>query len=128
MRHAEYHVSELENIAEWMDLKFSIPGTKLRFGLDPVVGLIPALGDTLTLAVSFYIYSQACRHDLPSHMKISMLLNIFLDWLIGLVPFVGDAFDFGWKANRRNIALLKKHLATKKAAKPAAFREFGKSA
>lgn len=121
MRHADYHISELEKIADWMDSKFTIPGTKLSFGLDPIIGLIPAFGDTLTLAVSFYIFGQACRHELPYHLKISMLLNIFLDWVIGIVPFLGDAFDFGWKANRRNIALLRKHVDIKKAANPAAF-------
>ncbi len=105
------HIKELEILADWMDSKFIVPGTNHRFGLDSLVGLIPGIGDTVGLLVSGYIFHKATRHNLPHHLKAVMLWNIFIDWLIGIVPFAGDIFDIGWKANRRNVDLLKKHLA-----------------
>lgn len=108
-----HHIRHLEMLADWMDSKFVIPGTNYRFGLDSLSGLIPVAGDTLGLLVSAYIYMRAREHDLPASLKVTMLWNIFLDWMIGLVPFLGDIFDFGWKANRRNVALLKEHLDRK---------------
>ena len=107
------NIRDLEYLADWMDSKFTVPGTQIRFGLDSLTGLVPGIGDTLGLAVSAYIYGRARQHDLPPHLKIAMLKNIGIDWLIGLIPFAGDLFDFGWKANRKNVALLKKHLDQK---------------
>jgi hypothetical protein len=107
------HVQELELLADWMDSKFFIPGTNYRFGLDPLIGLIPGIGDTAGLLISAYIFHKASAHDLPRHLKIRMIANIFIDWLIGLIPFLGDLFDIGWKANRRNVELLRLHLEKK---------------
>ena len=106
-------IQDLEALADWMDSKFTIPGTQIRFGLDSLIGLAPGIGDTLGLAVSAYIYGRARQHDLPLHLRTAMLKNIGIDWVIGLIPFAGDIFDVGWKANRRNVALLKKHLDNK---------------
>lgn len=111
MEHDHPDIQELELLADWMDSRFFIPGTNYRFGLDSLAGLIPGIGDTLGLLVSFYIVHKAMRHRLPHHLKAVMVWNIFIDWLIGIIPLAGDIFDIGWKANRRNVALLKKHLA-----------------
>lgn len=110
---SRHRIRHLEMLADWMDSKFVVPGTNYRFGLDSVSGLVPGIGDTLGLLVSAYIYMRAQEHDLPFTLKMAMLKNIFLDWLIGLVPLLGDLFDFSWKANRRNLALLKDHLDKK---------------
>jgi hypothetical protein len=111
--HPHHHIKDLEALADWMDSKFIVPGTKYRFGLDSLVGLIPGIGDTVGLAVSAYIYHRARQHDLPLPIKTAMIRNIVLDWLIGMIPFAGDLFDIGWKANRRNLDLLKRHLDKK---------------
>lgn len=113
MKAPRHSIQDLEVLADWMDSKFTIPGTQIRFGLDSLIGLAPGIGDTLGLAVSAYIYGRARQHDLPLHLRTAMLKNIGIDWVIGLIPFAGDIFDVGWKANRRNVALLKKHLDNK---------------
>ena len=106
-------LSKLESIARWMDSQFRIPGTSIRFGLDSVLGLIPGIGDTITLASTIYILGYAHRMGVPFHVKVRMAWNALIDWLIGLVPLFGDIFDVGWKANHKNVALLKKHFEKK---------------
>lgn len=105
-------LEHLEKLADWLDSRFVVPGTSLRFGLDSVIGLIPGVGDTLMLAISSYIIGRARRHGVPKHVQARMIFNAGIDWLIGLIPFVGDVFDIGWKANRRNLALIRKHGVT----------------
>lgn len=100
----------LDNIAEWMDSKFKIPGTEIRFGIDSILGLIPGLGDTIGLAISGYVIKVAHQYEAPLLLKLHMAWNIFIDWLIGLIPFIGDIFDVGFKANKKNVALLRKHM------------------
>lgn len=106
----EQLLRDLDNIASWMDARFSIPGTDIRFGLDSLTGLIPGIGDTLGMAVSGYIFHRAVQYGIPHHIKARMIFNIFIDWLIGIIPLAGDVFDVKWKANLRNVALLRKHL------------------
>ncbi len=103
-------VDRLENLAEWLDNRFVIPGTSIRFGLDSIIGIIPVIGDTLTLVPLIYLIGKAQKFKLPFHVTLSMLANAALDWVIGLVPFIGDIFDIGFKANIRNVALIKKYL------------------
>ncbi len=109
----ETTVDDLDFLADLMDNKFTIPGTSIRFGLDSLIGLLPGIGDTISLLVSGYIVRRAHEAGVPHHIKARMLFNIFVDWLIGIVPFIGDIFDVGWKANRKNVDLLKKHLNRK---------------
>jgi hypothetical protein len=99
----------LDMIANLMDSQFVIPGTKITFGIDAILGLIPVLGDTISLAISSYILHHAHIHNVPRWVKARMVFNLGIDWAIGVVPFVGDLFDVGWKANLKNVALLKKH-------------------
>lgn len=101
---------ELDLLAQWMDSVFEIPGLGIRFGLDALIGLIPGLGDTLTTLASLYILGAARRYGVPRITLVRMAANIAVDYVVGAIPLVGDAFDVYWKANLRNVALLRRHL------------------
>lgn len=101
---------KLQQLSTLMDRAFTIPGTNIRFGVDSIVGLIPVVGDTLSVAVSGYIYSFAKRAGVPWHKRMQMLWNIFIDWFIGLIPLVGDIFDVGFKANSKNVDIITTHV------------------
>ena len=98
-------------IALLMDNLVRVPGTKVRFGIDPLIGLIPGLGDTGSAMVSALALIQAARHGLPKIVLARMSVNILLNELIGIVPVVGDAFSFWFKSNARNHELVKQHIA-----------------
>src|SRR5687767_14669192 len=93
-------------VARVLDDLIRIPGTNFRIGLDPLMGLIPGLGDLLGGALSGYIVYLAAREGAPGSVLFRMLANIGIDSLIGAVPILGDLFDFGWKANSMNATLL----------------------
>lgn len=97
----------LETLSRWLDDLIRIPGVGWRFGLDSLVGLIPGVGDTATTLVSFYILASAVRYRVPKVTILRMALNIAIDYLVGIVPVVGDLFDFAWKSNKMNMELLK---------------------
>ena len=103
-------LEHLQNMADWMDSRFTIPGTNIKFGLDAILGVIPGVGDTVTLATTAYLFGKARSYNLPWYLKIKILWNAFIDWLIGLIPLIGDIFDLGWKANQKNVALIREHL------------------
>ena len=98
----------LEELSEWMDNKFEIPGTGVRFGIDPLLGLLPGLGDLLSFLVSCFIVSAAARHGVSRITIARMGMNIAIDLVLGSVPLVGDLFDVAWKANTRNVDLLRR--------------------
>ena len=110
----ENDIIKLDQLADLMDNKFVIPGTQTRIGLDAIIGLIPGIGDTISAAISAYIIHKARQNGAGPVLLSRMSYNVFIDWAIGIVPFVGDYFDVGWKANRRNVDLLKAHLQTTK--------------
>jgi hypothetical protein len=91
------------------DELFRIPGTRIRFGLDALVGLIPGVGDALTGGVSVYLLVTATRMGAPPSVVARMAGNVALDLLVGAIPLLGDLFDLGWKANVRNVRLLEQH-------------------
>jgi hypothetical protein len=103
-------IRRLETIADWLDSRFTIPGTNLRFGLDFVLGILPGIGDGVTALPAVYLIIEAQRLGAPRRLLTRMGMNVLLDLAIGAIPLVGDIFDFAFKANRRNIALLKRHL------------------
>jgi hypothetical protein len=103
-------INRLRRISRLLDNAIPIPGTKFRFGLDPILGLLPGGGDTVTGGLSAYIVVEAARMGLPREVLWQMVVNIILDSLAGTIPIIGDLFDVGWKANVKNIALLEKHL------------------
>jgi hypothetical protein len=98
-------------LSYWTDSVFEVPGLGWRFGLDPLIGLVPVVGDLATTALSFYILSLAAYLQLPRSTLARMGMNVAIDYVVGSVPLVGNVFDFAWKANQRNVALLERALA-----------------
>ncbi len=103
-------VTQAESLARNMDSAFRIPMTRIRFGFDSIIGLVPGIGDTVALLPLAYHLNTARRLGLPRNQMARMATNSGIDWLIGLVPLVGDLFDVGYKANLRNAALLRAHV------------------
>lgn len=98
-------------VGRLLDNAIPIPGTSYRIGIDPILGLLPGGGDLVGLFLSAYIVLEAARFRLPKETLLRMVTNLVLDSVVGAVPVLGDFFDFSWKANARNIALLEAHLA-----------------
>lgn len=98
----------LSLLASLLDDIFRIPGTSIRFGLDPLIGLVPGIGDLLTGAASFLIIFSAWQRQLPKVTVARMMANVAIDTLVGSIPFFGDAFDVAWKSNRKNLTLLQR--------------------
>lgn len=97
-------------LTHWLDSVFRVPGTQLRFGLDPILGLVaPGLGDVATGGLGAYLFFVALRRGVPLLVILRMAVNVVLDTVVGSVPFLGDLFDFGWKANARNLELIRQH-------------------
>lgn len=102
----------VRRLAWLLDDLIRIPGTQIRIGLDPLLGLVPGGGDLAGGALSAWIIVAAARAGVPPAVLVRMGLNVILDALTGTVPLLGDFFDAGWKANRRNVALLEDYAAT----------------
>jgi hypothetical protein len=100
----------LDSLGYVLDNSIPIPGTRRRFGLDAVIGLIPGIGDATGAVMSAYIVVQAARLGAPASSLVRMLLNVGIEALVGAIPFVGDLFDAWFKANARNVALLRGEL------------------
>ncbi len=102
--------ASLEPLFRWvavvMDELIGLPNTRWKFGLDPLIGLIPGIGDTASAAVSALVLIQAERRGLPKILLARMSLNILINELVGIIPGVGDAFSFWFKSNKRNYELL----------------------
>ena len=102
----------LELLRRWarlFDAAFRIPGTEFRFGLDPLIGLLPGVGDLASPLLTIFILWQATRLRVPKVVLARMVLNALIDGGIGAIPVVGDAFDFAWRSNEWNMALLERH-------------------
>ncbi|MEK6482248.1 DUF4112 domain-containing protein [Catalinimonas sp. 4WD22] len=99
----------VDNLTNLMDSRFRLPGTNFRFGLDPILGLLPGIGDAASLLISgsliFYMY----RHGASRKAMILMIGNVLIDAIIGSIPILGNIFDFAYKANERNIRIMKRH-------------------
>lgn len=92
-----------------LDSAFPVPGTRIRFGFDALVGLVPGIGDLASPVFTAMILLQAARMRLPRVVQARMVLNAAIDMLLGLLPMAGDLADVAWKANLRNLALLERH-------------------
>lgn len=97
----------LETLSTYLDGLFKVPGTGWRFGLDSLIGLVPNVGDAATSLVSFYILIAGVRYGVPKITLLRMAFNIGLDYVVGSIPFLGDAFDFFWKSNKQNVDLIR---------------------
>lgn len=97
-------------MVRWLDDGFRVPGTRFRFGLDPILGLlVPGLGDGLTALLALALIAQGVREGVPGVVLARMVLNVGVDALVGIVPVLGDLVDFAWRANRKNLDLLERH-------------------
>jgi Domain of unknown function (DUF4112) len=93
-----------------LERSFHIPGTKIPFGLDSVVGLVPVLGDIVTAAMGAYMVWEARNLGMSKFQLMRMAANVGIDTVLGAIPLAGDAFDFIWRSNSKNLRIIKKHL------------------
>ena len=102
----------VERLARLLDRAVTIPGTRIGVGLDPILGLIPGVGDVATGALSIWIILEAARLGVPRATLVRMLGNVAVDTVGGSLPLVGDLFDFAWRSNSRNVDLLHEHVGS----------------
>ena len=105
-------------MARLLDNAIQIPGTSWKIGLDPIIGLIPGVGDMVGAVLSGYIVLEAVRAEVPTFTLARMLVNVGIDTLLGAVPALGDVFDAAWKSNTMNVTLLERHLVAAGSAPP----------
>jgi len=106
----EQRLARLDALAKLLDVAFILPGTNVRYGLDGLIGLIPVVGDIITTAISLWLVREARALGAPWHLTMRMLGNVALDGVVGAVPVVGDAFDVMFRANIRNMRMLRRWL------------------
>ncbi len=99
--------NKVEALAKLLDSSIQLPGTNIKIGLDPIIGLIPGVGDAVGALLSSYIIFQAAEIGVSRLVLAKMIGNVAIDTLIGGIPILGDLFDLVWKANRRNVHLLR---------------------
>jgi hypothetical protein len=102
----ERRIQRLVWLAALMDSSITLPGTNFKFGLDPLLGLVPGIGDAISDAISLYIIYEAWKIGATKAQLAMMIGNVVVDTLVGTVPVLGDVFDFAFKANVRNLAIL----------------------
>ena len=106
----EQRIARIEAIAKLLDVAFVLPGTNIRYGIDGLIGLIPVVGDIITTAISLWLVREARALGAPWYITARMLGNVAVDGVVGIVPFAGDAFDVMFRANMRNVRLLRRWL------------------
>ena len=104
----EQRLARLDAIAKLLDVAFILPGTNIRYGIDGLIGLIPVIGDLITTAISLWLVREARALGAPWHITARMLGNVALDGVVGIIPVAGDAFDVMFRANVRNVRMLKR--------------------
>src|SRR5678815_1721368 len=106
----------LRHMARLLDSAFEVPGTTYRVGLDPILGLVPGIGDLVSPLFTIGVLWQAHDLGIPRVVQLRMLGNVAIDAVVGAVPFLGDLFDFAWKSNEMNMVLLEEHAAEERTA------------
>src|SRR5262245_19275134 len=106
----------LRRIARLFDAQFRVPGTDIRFGIDPLIGLVPGIGDLASPLLTIAMIWQAARLRVPKVVLLRMVLNALIDAGVGAIPVLGDLFDFAWKASEWNMGLLERHARPGRAA------------
>ncbi|MDO1445674.1 DUF4112 domain-containing protein [Rhodocytophaga aerolata] len=99
----------IERVINVMDNRFRIPGTNIRFGLDPIIGLFPIVGEAVTFSISSILILSMVKYGVSRKVIIKMIGNVMIDAAVGSIPLIGDLFDVAYKANYRNYKLLKEH-------------------
>lgn len=102
-------LNHLDALAQVMDAQFRVPGTSMRFGLDAIIGLIPGVGDVSGMVVSGYIILVLAANGASGYVIARITFNALIDAAIGSIPVAGDIFDFAFKANQRNMKLVREH-------------------
>ena len=105
-------IKRIDALARLLDTRFSFFG--FRFGFDGIIGLIPGIGDVATAILSFYLILMAARAGASISLLLRMILNVLIDMIIGVVPLLGDIFDFAFRANAINAKLLHEYLRNKR--------------
>lgn len=108
-RRTDASAADVELLAWLLDNSIPIPGTGRRIGLDAVIGLVPGLGDVVSGGLGLLVVIRAAQRGLPNIVLARMLTNVALDFAIGSIPVIGDAFDLWFKANARNVGLLRRY-------------------
>jgi len=108
-RSRQERIERLDRLSRLLDTAFAVPGTNIRFGADALIGLAPGIGDTITTALAAWIVYEAHRLGAPRRVLIRMIGNVAIDGLVGSVPVLGDLFDVAFRANRRNVRILREH-------------------
>ena len=108
-------LTRLERLAVLFDTAFLVPGTNIRFGIESIIRLVPGIGDLTASALSCYLLYEARSLGVPKRIMARMLANVAFEGLVGVVPLVGDALDVAFRANRRNVRILKEHFAQSRA-------------
>jgi hypothetical protein len=106
----EQRLARLEALSKLLDVAFIVPGTNIRYGIDGLIGLIPVVGDIITTAIALWVVREARALGAPWYLTSRMLANVALDGVVGLVPVAGDAFDVMFRANVRNVRMLRRWL------------------
>ena len=109
-RERQLILARVERLARLFDTAYGIPGTKIRFGLDPLLGLLPVVGDLGGAALSAYLIYQARRLKLPKSAIARMIGNVAVEAALGAIPLAGDMFDLFWRANIRNARIMRQHM------------------
>jgi hypothetical protein len=114
----EQRLVVLRQVARMLDSAFVVPGTTYRVGLDPILGLFPGIGDLVSPLFTIGLLWQARDLGLPRVVQLRMLFNVAIDTIVGMVPVFGDLFDFAWKSNDMNLALLERYAREERRALP----------
>jgi len=102
-------VERLDRLSRLFDVAFAVPGTNIRFGVEAILRLVPGIGAAAASALSCWLIYEASRLGVPQSLLVRMIANVLVEGLAGTVPVAGDLFDVGWRANRRNVRLLREH-------------------
>ncbi len=110
MKTQEQKLAHIRGLARFLDESIPVPGTKYKIGVEPIVGLIPGVGDFFGVTLSAYIILRAADLGVSAATIVRMIINLAIDGVIGSLPFVGDLFDLVWKANKRNLMIVETEL------------------
>jgi C4-dicarboxylate transporter len=110
-------LDRLDSLSRLLDIAFTVPGTNIRFGAESIMRLVPGIGDAAASALSCLILYEAHRLGVPRRVMIRMAGNVAIEAAAGAVPFIGDLFDVAFRANRRNVQILREHFGIEIAGK-----------
>ena len=102
-------IDQIDRLSRLLDSAFAIPGTRIRFGVEALLRAIPGIGDVAASALSRWVLYEAWRLGVPRSLLVRMIANVLVEGIAGAVPVAGDLFDIAWRANRRNVRLLREH-------------------